>query len=409
MKLTRATIGTLPLPADARKADCIYFDDDVPGFGCRVRKGGSKTFIVQYEQGLLRRRMTLGSAKLLDPATARSRARDIMAAVRLGRDPAGEKLEFRVRAAETFGKAVERFLERQRVRLRPRSYSEVERHLDRQAKPLHRLPLAKIDRRTIAGRLSELAKESGPIAADRCRASLSALFAWAIREGLADSNPVTHTNRASEDIARSRVLENDELAEIWAALPKGDYGDIVRLLLLTGQRRLEIGDLRWPEIDLDKALITLPAERVKNKRPHEVSLSAPALNILKQKPRREGRERVFGRGEGGFSGWSRCKEDLDRRIHEARRDKKAKPVPEWRLHDLRRTMSTKMADDLGVVPHVIDAVTNHVSGQSVVHRTYNYAQYRAEKAAALALWAERVMAIVGGRPASLVPLRRATP
>jgi integrase len=112
---------------------------------------------------------------------------------------------------------------------------------------------------------------------------------------------------------------------------------------------------------------------------------------------------VFGKGRGAFSGWSRAKEQLDEAIAEAA----DKPLADWRLHDLRRTMSTRMADELGIPPHIIDAVTNHISGQSIVSRTYNWAKYRAEKRQALDRWAEHVVAIVERRHSKITPLRRA--
>jgi integrase len=214
--------------------------------------------ICQYAIGGKQRRLTLGSVKLVDAATARGKAKDILAAVRLGRDPAGEKLEARVRAAETFGAAINRFLARQKGRLKPRSYKEVARHLEKHSKRLHGLAMAKIDRRTIASLLTDIAEKNGATAADRVRASVSAFFTWASKEGLADANPVSGTNKAAQDTPRDRVLDDDELREIWSALPSNDYGPIVKLLMLTGQRREEIGGLRWSETDLDKALITLP-------------------------------------------------------------------------------------------------------------------------------------------------------
>jgi integrase len=160
------------------------------------------------------------------------------------------------------------------------------------------------------------------------------------------------------------------------------------LLILTGQRREEVGSLGWSEVADDK--IVLPAERTKNKREHVVPLAAPARAILEGQPRRDGRDYVFGRGTGGFSGWSRCKARLDQRIAEIA----GRPLPGWTLHDLRRSCVTHMAD-LGVQPHVIEAVINHVSGSKAsVAGIYNKSTYEREKTAALALWGEHVMALV---------------
>jgi integrase len=228
------------------------------------------------------------------------------------------------------------------------------------AKRLHGMQLTAIDRRTVATLLTELATNNGP--------GLAAFFSWAMREGLADANPVTGTNRAVTKGARDRVLIDDELRLIWNALSISTYGDIVRLLALTGQRRDEIGSLRWQEIDFDKAVISLPPERTKNSRPHDVPLSPAALAILKARPRLAGHEFVFSSAANGFFGWSDCKLALDARIAGNG------AIAPWRLHDLRRTVSTRMRDELAIPPHIVEAVLNHVSGhRSGVAGVYNKA------------------------------------
>ena len=214
---------------------------------------------------------------------------------------------------------------------------------------LHKLDIAAIDRKTIASLLRKIAEERGAVAANRARSTLSAFFAWAVGEGLCDSNSVSGTNKAEENEERERVLSDPELAAVWNAAPENDYGRIVRLLVLTGQRRDEIGSLQWSEIDTDANTITLPAERTKNRR-ERVPLSEAALALLKACPRRAGRKLVFGEGQGGSSGWSRSKEGLDA---------KAKLAKPWTLHDLRRTVRTGLGA-LGVLPHVSEAVLNHL-------------------------------------------------
>ena len=412
MKLTQKAISGLSLPPGSREA--IFFDDDLPGFGLRVRRGGSRNWVYQYKLGPKHRRITLGSLHAITPLKARERAGELHAMVRLGRDPAGEKAEARTRAAETFEASLRPFLFRQKARLKHRSYLETERYLLSVFKPLHGLSLAKIERRTVASRLAEIAASSGPVAADRARAALSAFFTWAMREGLADGNPVIGTNRASGGGARDRALSDAELREIWNALQDDQYGRIGRLLILTGQRREEIGGLQEAEVDFDGGLLKLPAERTKNNRAHDVPLSARARAILQEQPRRAGRDLIFGEGEGAFQGWGRAKRALDGRILAARRAtakeagtdlRKVKPMPAWRLHDLRRTVATRMAD-LGVQPHVIEAVLNHISGHKAgVAGVYNRSTYIAEKAAALVLWAEHVTALVQGRTSNIVSLK----
>src|SRR5215471_11855115 len=163
MKLTKINIAKVVVPSG--KSEVIEFDDDVPGFGLRVRAGGSATWIFQYRQGSKQRRLSLGSASAISAQNARDRASELHARVRLGEDPAGQKIESRTRAAETLGSILRPFLLVKKAALKPRSYVEVERHLLQHAKRLHGMQLTAIDRRTVATLLTELAA-SGPTLAN---------------------------------------------------------------------------------------------------------------------------------------------------------------------------------------------------------------------------------------------------
>src|SRR5262249_12660813 len=157
------------------------------------------------------------------------------ARVMLGEDVAGQKIESRSRAAETFGAILKPYLVHKKAALKLRTYTEVERHLLQHAKRLHGMQLSAIDRRTISALLTQLATGNSPTVANHVRASLSAFFSWAMREGLHESsNPIVGTNKAVVNASRDRVLSDDELRLIWNVLPSNDYGDIVRLLALTG-------------------------------------------------------------------------------------------------------------------------------------------------------------------------------
>ena len=402
MKLSSTMIRSLTLPPGQR--DKTYFDDDLAGFGVRLREGGSRTFVVQYKVGAKHRRMPLGSVAAIDLGNARATAKDLLAAVRLGRDPAGEKLEQRQKISSTFGMLLPRYLSRQRSRLKPRSYEETERHLVVHAKPLHGREVEKIDRRTIAIRLAEIAEQNGPAAANRTRASLSGYFAWLLREGILEANPVLNTNRAPETGARERVLSDEELTAIWRALGDDQYSAIVKLLVLTGARRDEIAGLHWSEIDFDHALITLPPERTKNWREHQIPLAPAALAILQAQSRRlnsddSPRDLVFGHGARGWQDWSGSKANLDARIAA-----QSKPIADWRLHDFRRSMSTTMHERLGVMPHVVEAALGHVDGHRAgVAGIYNRAGYADLKRIALEKWADHVTSLVTGkRPTAVV-------
>jgi integrase len=399
MKLTQTGISKLTLASG--EADRVFMDDEIAGFGVRIRAGGSRKFLLIYRHGGVQRRHTIGAVGVLSLDQARAKARKLLVAVDDGQDPKAEKAAKRTAAKLTFSAVMDDYLTHRQPTMKPRSHEESSRHLKKHWKPLHDLAIASIDRAVVAATLRTITSKSGPVAANRCRSTLSAMFAWAIGEGLVENNPVTGTN-VNEEEDRERVLSDTELAAIWKAAPANGYGRIVRLLMLTAQRREEIGGLRDTEIadanDKAKALIALPAERTKNSRPHDVPLSAMALEVLKDQPRLAGRDLVFGEGEGGYSGWSRSKDALDETCG----------VKDWTLHDLRRTAATRMAD-LGVQPHVIEAVLNHVSGhKSGVAGIYNRSTYAAEKRAALDLWAGHVRMIAAqSEGANVTRLKRA--
>ena len=394
MLLTKATLAKLTLPPG--KAEAIFLDNKLKGFGLRLREGGKRTWIAQYRLGAKQRRLTLGSVETLDPEQARQRAKSALASVALGEDPATAKAETKAQASLTFGALVPRYLAHVEGRQRPGHHVDTRRYLERHWSPLSGVALATINRSRVAARLGELAKDSGPFAANRARAALSAFYTWAIGEGLAGVNPVQGTNKPAAEAPRDRVLSDAELALVWRCAGPGDFGAIVKLLVLTAARREEVAAMAWPELRGD--VWTIPGPRAKNGRPHEMPLPPLALAVLAEAPRREGRDLVFGSGVGGFSGWSRAKAELDARMLAALRETngpKAKLMP-WRLHDLRRTVATRMAD-LGVQPHVVEAVLNHVSGSKAgVAGIYNRASYGPEKRSTLALWAGHVEGLVAG-------------
>jgi integrase len=407
MKLTASAISQLTLPPNID--DKIFFDDELPGFGLRLRRSGDRSWWVQYGIAGRTRKMRLGSVAELDISKARSTAKTILAQVRLGGDPASEKSHARVRAGETVGVLLKPFLLRQQTRLRPRSIKATEWHLLKLCRPLHGMPIAALTRRTIAARLAEIAAANGPAAANRVRGSLGAFCGWAVKEGFRDDNPVAFTNKAEENGPRDRLLSDAELALIWQVLGDGQYSVIVKLLILTGLRRGEVGGLRWSEIDLGSNLIILPAERTKNGRPHLVPLSSVVRDLIEAQPRRDDRDgrprdRLFGDvAVEGFSCWNGAKAELEQRLAEIR----GEPLAPWALHDIRRSFSTALHDRFGVPPHIVEVLLGHVGHQSGVAGTYNKSIYLAECERALSRWADHVTAIAENRVYGdrVVPLR----
>jgi integrase len=338
MKLTVKTTEGIKLPKG--KSDCIIFDDDIAGFGLRLREGGSRTWVYQYRIGKKQRRMVLGSAKSVPLNLARKNAIDLEAKVRLGGDPAMNKKTARLEVDNTFAVLADQFLEARKPSWRTRTYEEIKRHLIKDAKSLRPFPITAVAQRNIANLLSDIAEKKGHVTANRVRSSLCAFFGWIIREGvrLPEGNVASYTNKREES-SRDRVLTDRELGLIWSACLDDHYGAILKLLMLTGQRANEIAQLRWNEVHDQQ--IVLPAERTKNARSHVIPLSEAAKGILPWF-RKGNRKFVFGRDDTGFSGWGRAKEKLDARLAEAK-----KPLEHWTQHDLRRTVATRMAE-LGV-------------------------------------------------------------
>jgi integrase len=363
----------------------------VRGFGVR-RQRGNPFYVIKYRVFGRQRFVTIGPhGAPWTPDKARREAKRLLGLVADGKDPQAEKIEARAKAADTIGKVADDYLRQAKKKLKPRSYVETERHLCVNWKPLHPISVFHLRRRQVAQRLSEITAERSGVVASRARAALSAMFNWAIREGYdIPGNPVFGSNRPAEPKSRERVLTDGELADIWRACGDDDYGRIIKLLALTGQRRDEVGSMCWAEIDSDAKLWTIPGARTKNHREHTVPLSDAALALVEALPARNDRDHVFGNGKGGYSGWSKAKVALDQRIAKARK----KPLPAWRLHDLRRTASTVMADRLGVQPWINEAVLNHISGyRAGVAGTYNRATYASEMRDAVTKWAQHVEAI----------------
>jgi integrase len=391
MKLTARTTASAALPDG--KTDHIEWDDDLTGFGLRIRLGGDrvrKTWIAQYRAHGRTRRVLIGPAEKLGAEQARKQAEKVLAKVVLGGDPQAERRARRQREAFTLRSVVEDYLGAKRSTVRFNTYRGLERYLTGPAfKPLHAMPIDGITRRDVAARVAKITTESGSPSAARARAALSALYAWAMGEGVAEHNPVVGTNKPNDSMPRERVLSNAEIAAIWHATGEADaFGKIVKLLLLTGARRMEVCGMRWSEIDMESGVWHLPPERTKNKRAHSLPLPPTAMEIVRSIPRIVGRDCLFGeRSDLGFTQWG-AKRDLDTRLGDK--------VAEWTLHDLRRTAATGMAD-IGVQPHIIEAALNHISGHKVgVAGIYNRSSYEREVKAALGMWSDHIRALVEG-------------
>jgi integrase len=389
MKLDAKTVAALGL---GDKRDMIVFDDALAGFGFRLRAGaGGKvlcSWVVQYKRAGATRRLLLGSANVLGAEQARTMAKKALGRVANGEDPQRERAERRDKDRVNLRAMIDEYLLAKEARVRPRTFEGIRRYLMKDYfKPLHGMAVDAVTRRDVAARLVVITREHSSISAARARAALSEFYVWALESGLVEANPVIGTPKPMDTTPRERVLSDVELAAIWRACNDDEYGRIVRLLILLGSRRGEIGGMCWSEIDLDRATWTLPAKRSKNGRKHELPLMPMALGIITAVPRMVSRDQLFGTRAAGFTSWARNKPELDKR---------SGVTEPWTVHDIRRSVATRMAD-LGVAPHVVEEILNHQSGhRSGPAGVYNRSRYGNEVRAALAMWEDHIHALVDG-------------
>jgi integrase len=423
-KLTQKFIEGLARRVAAGAKEKEWHSDGQNGLYVRVSSSGRLSFEIRARPWP---NLTVGPVEI-GLATARQIAAETVVSRAKGVDPAAEKKAARdaakapkaaaVAPDDSFEAIAGRYIERA-AKPHLRSWRDIERALQRDCVPAWKgVPIGQITRPMIGELLDQIVDRGAPRQASITRLYLSGLFAWAVGRGYADENLVEKVPVPSKAVSRDRVLSDPELALIWRAADSAGYpfGPIVKLLMLSGQRKGEIANGRWSEIDMAARLWSLPPARVKNGKAHTFPLSAPALVILEALPRIEvgqGKDRALSdlifttTGATTVSGFTRAFTNLNKAIA-AEND--GKPLPHWTLHDLRRTAATRMGD-LGVLPHVIEAVLNHISGHRAgVAGVYNRAAYEQEKREALDILARHILTITGESPPSNVvslPKRRA--
>jgi integrase len=368
-------------------------DGLIPGLYLIVQPSGFKSWALRYRVNGRNAKHTIGPAGVLELAAARAAARLALATIAAGGDPAASKRTARETVVETFEVVAKRFVERH-ARLRNKSWRESERILQREALPRWgNRPIGSITRADVIALLDAIVDRGAPIMANRTLEVVRRLFNWCVERGTLEASPCERVKDPAPNVRRDRVHSDDELRAIWKATDTLGYpfDPLVKLLILTGQRREEVAGMRWGELRADLALWTLPPERVKNKRVHEVPLSAPAREILAGLPRIDGAAGFVFTTTGGSpaSGFSKAKKRLDGAV--------SPPLAPWVLHDLRRTLASGMAR-LGVQMPTVEKILNHAGGSFAgVAGVYQRHDFAKEKRAALELWGRHVLAL-GRRP-----------
>ena len=370
-----------------------YPDGAVPGLSLVLHPTGRKSWALRYRIDGRQRRLTLGRYPRMKLAKARKEAIEKLKAVDRGEDPAEAKKE--TAAPDTVGGVVSEFVTRY-LKPRNKSWQETERILLKETEKWKHRPAETIKRADVLNLLDKIMDRGTPYMANRTHAALSRLFSWAAERGHIEVSPLVGVRAPGEETSRDRVLTDGELAEIWNAAEGLGYplGPFYQVVLLTAQRRGDAAGMRWQDLDLENGLWTLQAAQTKAGRIHDVPLSGPVLELLERLPRFEG-EYVWTTtsGEKPINGFGKAFKRINAAILEARKkdNPQAKPIEDWKVHDLRRSAATHMAK-ANVPPHVLAAILNHSPGRTMgISAVYIRHKYASERREALEAWAGHVM------------------
>lgn len=370
MHLTDLAVKNLPVPKRGQKD---YRDDALRGFSIRVSQGGTRTFYIMH--GRSRTRTKIGVYPIITLGQARQRAKELLAEKTLGKDRP---------KTITFADALTQFLDSYTGR-KPRTIKDTRTTLNRHFLSLRHERLNDITTHQIARIIDRL--RSKPTTARHALAAIKMFFSWCVDRDYLPKSPCEALQAPQKPKSRERVLDPQELSTFLSTAQATPYpfGPILLLLILTGQRRSEIGSLKWDYISGDT--ITLPSELTKNNRPHTFPIGEWAQEVISTIPKRNITSYLFppwGDRDKPFSNWSNPKETFNKQC----------PLEPWTLHDLRRTFSTNMAA-LGVRQEVTEKLLNHVSGGAIsqIARIYNRHSYMEEMRHALTLWEDHLQSL----------------
>lgn len=373
VRLNDASLRALKRP---EKGQEDYWDSNLPGFGCRVSQGGSKTFLLKRQN----RRITLGRYPIISLQDARDEAKRLLAEFTLGR--------LRPQSLP-YAEAVKLFLADKAKSARPRTLADYTRSLTRHFP--FKGQLIDVTHVQIAYRLERL--KHTPSEHNHARTVAMIFFNWCKNRRYVTDNPVVGIS-PYERPRRSRVLTDDELKAIWGACSEtsnelpGHFRSIVKLLILLGQRETETASLHVSWVDLDNRTITIPAHVAKNGNEHTFPFAQLASDNLRTFITATAPSGLLfparGKPDKPFCGWGKAKAALDQRS----------AVTGWTLHDIRRTFRTNLGK-LGVAPYIAERLVNHISARTDMERTYDLHGYLPEMRQAMELWEEHLSGIVG--------------
>lgn len=391
IKISKSTVDGL-LPSETTT---LWLDVELKGFGIRVTPKGKKVYVVQYRMPGKRKTntYTIGShGSPWTPTLARKEAAAKLLQISQGTDPNAEKRRKRNETVDYgFEAYADRFSEMYLRKNWVGSYDRAVSVLRRHAKPFFKTT----DIREITKRDCTLFVESLSHMGATARKAVEVvgkMFGWAMDRGDLDSNPMAKTPRPKPSAGRERVLDDDELRRVWNGAEKMDhpYGRLVQMLALMGQRRGEVGGMRWDELDFDRLVWEVPRDRTKSGRGNIVPLTPLMIEIVRNMPRLG--DLVFSvSGDNELGNHSKLKLRLDAIIGEAGLNTDT-PVEPWTLHDLRRTAATGL-QRLGVLSDLVEVTQGRTKklGAGQAYQRYDYLE---EKREALGLWDTHVRELV---------------
>lgn len=372
--LTDRTVSALPLPATGQ---VLYFDTNLTGFAVRCSQGGAKTYLVVI--GTQRRKVTIGRVGIVTLAQARNKARELLAHHTLN-----PSLPASLHALD----ALTRYLAVREQELKASTYAEHTRLLRRHFPTHSHLPDLSTD--DIA-----LTLESIQSISERAHAytAFKTFLNWCMDRRYIRTNPISPLKKPKTAPSRERVLNDHEIKLLWYATQRNDlpfylrntepYHQIIRVLLLTGQRAAQIGHLQEKWVDLNKDIIVFPREIMKSNKEHVLPIPRTVRGILTSIRPKNGY--YFANPAMGkpFTNWSTSQEQLRHQMQ----------IPHWTPHDLRRTWAT-LAAQCDIEPYLISRVLSHSQPEGVIAAIYNRHRYTEKMRDALARVEDHILTLL---------------
>lgn len=406
--LTQAAIDAIKPGAKRKEIP----DGKVTGLYWVVQPSGAKSSVLRYRFAGRPKKLTIGSYPGIGLADARKAAEAARGELARGNDPAAQKSHAKAAAKaaaraeeraelDVVEKVVDEFIERY-AKPNTRDWKETQRLLRKDVVSAWKgRRLSEIGKADIHRLLDKMVDRGAGVTANRTFAQLRKMCRWAVSRGIIEHNPCEGIEAPTTERPRDRALDERELALVWrAAGGLGfPYGDIARLLILTGARRDEVAAAGWSEVDLEKNVWNLPPQRSKNRRPHSIPLAPAAVEIIRALPRFEGSDFLFSAGATPPSAFSKAKAKLDVEIAKLNG---GEPLPHFVIHDIRRSVASGLAS-IGIPLHIIERSLNHVSGSfGGIVSVYQKHSFADEMRSASEAWSRHVERIVSGQTGSNV-------